>query len=150
MPEQRAATRASKVRAVALSPYTGGSAGVLGVLVVLWQVGIIGPRDGAKHPAAPPPAEGDAERPPKTSERVARVEVVLDGMKADAKETRDEVVALKVEQRAVGVRLDGVKEQIDRMAADERQRAIEQARQMDRVIEKLDDVAVGVRRRRDR
>ena len=143
MPEQRAATRASKVRAVALSPYTGGSAGVLGVLVVLWQVGIIGPRDGAKHPAAPPPAEGDAERPPKTSERVARVEAVVDGLKGEVKETRDEVVALKVEQRATGVRLDGVKEQIDRMEADQRQR-------FDRVMDKLDDVAAGVRRGRDR
>ena len=143
-PEQRVATRASKVRAVALSPYTGGSAAaILGILVVLWQAGVIGPKDGAEYPAAPPPAEGEAERPPRTSERVARVEVVVENLKGEVKETRDEVVALKVEQRATGVRLDGVKEQIDRMEADGRQR-------FDRVMDKLDDVAADVRRRRDR
>ena len=96
--------------------------------------------------AAPEASSGGEEGSPPatpTRERVRLLEERAGRVEAAVKATGDEVIALKVEQRALGVRLDGVKDAVDRVEGTQRAG-------FDRIADRLDTIRDDVRGARPR
>ena len=95
--------------------------------------------------AAPEASSGGEEGSPPatpTRERVRLLEERAGRVEAAVKATGDEVIALK-EQRALGVRLDGVKDAVDRVEGTQRAG-------FDRIADRLDTIRDDVRGARPR
>ena len=96
--------------------------------------------------AAPEASSGGEEGSPPatpTRERVRLLEERAGRVEAAVKATGDEVIALKVEQRAIGVRLDGVRDAVDRVEGTQRAG-------FDRIADRLDTISDDVRGTRHR
>ena len=120
-----------------------GLAGLGGVLLALWQLGVIdiaGKSAGASAPA-PVVADGEDAPPPrpKTAERVAALEATVSDLKAVVSDTRDKVGELKLDQVRQGARLEAIDDRTGRMETDQRAR-------FDRIMDKIDDIRVAAHR----
>lgn len=120
---------------------SGAAGGVLALLIILWQAGVFqitaGKATAATVPQAAMQAHDEDGRAHPTLARKAEIE----SLAAQDRQTRDEVVALKVQQREMNGRLGTVETEVQLIRSEGRFRH-------ERTMERLDDLNDELRRTR--